>query len=231
MENVLDIWLKQGQTVVHNVLLEHYLSVGLNETELVFVIQLQSYLDRNILFPDISIIARRMGKEEAELFAILHSLIQKKLLAIQTEKDENGKVADRYSLEPLYKKMLILLARQDQKEAEKEEDIDLLNVFQKEFGRLLTPIEMQTISEWLDKDHYTKEMIIEALREAVLNQKYNLRYIDRILLSWEKKNIRTPVQVKQESKNRADYRNTAATEANMGEEHIPLFNWLDPEAR
>lgn len=228
MEKVWEIWLREGQTVVHNVLLANYTSVGLNETELIFIIQLQSYLDKNILFPNINTIANRMGKEDAELFTILHSLIQKSIIRIQTEKDESGKVSDKYSLDPLYKKLSMLLSKEKKHEKDTKNDIDLLSVFQQEFGRLLTPIEIQTISEWLDKDHYKKEIILEALREAVLNQKYNLRYIDRILLSWEKKNIRTSNEIKQESKKYSEYQ--AGIPSNSNTEHVPLFNWLDPDS-
>ena len=45
-------------------------------------------------------------------------------------------------------------------------------------------------------------MIQFALREAVLNQAYSLNYIDRILLSWERKNITSKEQVEEEQKRR-----------------------------
>ena len=50
-------------------------------------------------------------------------------------------------------------------------------------------IEYQRISQWLEEDKYQPDLIQFALREAVLNQAYSLNYIDRILLSWERKNI------------------------------------------
>ena len=37
------------------------------------------------------------------------------------------------------------------------------------------------IGQWLNTDHYSPELIRLALREAVLNQAYSLKYIDRIL--------------------------------------------------
>ncbi len=36
------------------------------------------------------------------------------------------------------------------------------------------------IGQWLNTDHYSPELIRLALREAVLNQAYSLKYIDRI---------------------------------------------------
>lgn len=222
-------WLDQGHTLVLNGLLKHYHALGLTEAELVFVIQLQSFIDIGMSFPDMRTIAHRMGKKEAEIFNLLHTLIQKNCISITSENDESGKVSDRYSIYPLYQKLMLLFEKtEDIKQEEKDNDINLLEVFQQEFGRLLTPIEMQTISEWLDHDHYSKEIILEALREAVLNQSYSLKYIDRILLSWEKKNIRTSHQAKTESKRfQARQSGRKVDESDEDEEDIPLFNWLE----
>lgn len=228
MSDLLENWLGQGQTVIENGLLEHYQALGLSSEELIFVIQLKSYLDQKHYFPNMANISERMGLTESKVFTILHDLIQRKIVIIQTEKDGAGKDADRYSLMPLYKKLAMLF---DQKQAGNQtasNDIDLLEVFQQEFGRLLTPIEIQTIGDWLDRDRYSKELILAALREAVLNQKYSLRYIDRILMSWEKKNIRTSNQAKEETKRYSQFQGRETkSESNEPTEHVPLFNWLD----
>lgn len=227
MTDSLELWLASGQTVIHNSLLHHYATIGLDETELIFIIQMQSYLDQSVFFPNMAEIANRMRRREADIFSILHSLIQKNIISISTEKDDQGKVVDRYSLLPLYKKLQELLSRKRGQFEEKQQSINLLEIFQQEFGRLLTPIEMQTIGEWLDRDHYSQDIILEALREAVLNQKYSLKYIDRILLSWDKKNIRSSSQAKQETKRFAHSQYKEPTPTDDEEELIPLFNWLE----
>ena len=71
-----------------------------------------------------------------------------------------------------------------------------------EFGRLLTPMELQTIDSWLNTENYSPELIVLALREAVLNQVYSLKYIDKILLSWEKQNIKTSADVQRSRQQR-----------------------------
>lgn len=228
MSDLLENWLDQGQTVIENGLLEHYQSLGLNSEELIFVIQLKSFLDQKHYFPNMADIAERMRLTESKVFSILHDLIQRKIIVIQTEKDGAGKDSDRYSLMPLYKKIALILDKKQNSNQAASNDVDLLEVFQQEFGRLLTPIEIQTIGDWLDKDRYTKELILEALREAVLNQKYSLRYIDRILMSWEKKNIRTSNQAKEETKRFSQFQNRETkTENTEPTERVPLFNWLD----
>lgn len=230
MSDLLGKWWEQGQTIIENGLLTHYRILGLNSEELIFVIQLKSYLDQKQYFPSMSEIADRMGLTESKVFSVLHDLIQRNLVVINTEKDSSGKDFDRYTLTPLYRKLAHILEKSTLQTQETEKDINLLEIFQQEFGRLLTPIEMQTIGEWMDKDRYQTELILEALREAVLNQKYSLRYIDRILMSWEKKNIRTSSQAKEETKRFSNYQERPSTnQTQKPTERIPLFNWLDTE--
>lgn len=63
----------------------------------------------------------------------------------------------------------------------------MYQLFEQEFGRPLSSIEFQRIGQWLEEDHYQPEILKLALREAVLNQAYSFNYVDRILLSWERK--------------------------------------------
>ncbi len=50
----------------------------------------------------------------------------------------------------------------------------------------MSPIEYETINSWLNQG-IEEEMILNALREAVINGVSNLRYIDKILYEWKKK--------------------------------------------
>ena len=65
----------------------------------------------------------------------------------------------------------------------------LFVTFEQEFGRPLSPIEFQQLLDWAAE--YREELIIQALTEAVIANKRNFRYIDRILLNWQRENIRT----------------------------------------
>lgn len=61
--------------------------------------------------------------------------------------------------------------------------------FEKNFGRPLSSIEYEQITKW--QEAYDPDVVKEALRRAVLNGKFNMRYIDSILLNWEKAGRRT----------------------------------------
>lgn len=66
-------------------------------------------------------------------------------------------------------------------------DASLFDVFETEFGRPLSPKEMENVSEW--NRTTDRKMILYALREASAYQKKSLPYIDKILSSWKEKGL------------------------------------------
>ena len=101
----------------------------------------------------------------------------------------------------------------------------LFQTFEQEFGRALSSFELEMINDWLQTDHYQIEVILLALKEAVLNQAFSFKYIDKILLSWEKKNIKTKAQVLQEQNRRQ--KEQAANFTPDDVPTIPFVSWLD----
>lgn len=225
-------WLKAGDTTVSNVLLQYYRIIGLSNDQLVLILQLKSLMDSGNDFPDTEEIAKRMDSQSSAVFQGIHDLMQKQVLTIETEKNADGKTRDRYNFDLLWEKLILIL---DQNEKQKQEEVqqldekELFHRFESEFNRPLSPIEMQTVGMWIDEDHYPIELIEMALREAVLSQVYNLKYVDRILLNWERKNIRSKSQVEQESNRHRQHKNSAPAEKNekKPDTKVPLHNWLN----
>jgi len=87
----------------------------------------------------------------------------------------------------------LIVGRQNEKTAED----NLFHIFEQEFGRPLTPMEVEMINNWLDHDRYSQALILAALKEAVFAGKVSFRYIDRILLDWHRNNIHTVEQAKE----------------------------------
>lgn len=225
-------WLHQGQLTIPNVLLKYYRQIGLNERELVVLLQLQA-ANQQESFPNFQTIAQQMNCSRDELFEAIQSLINKQVLTIHTIQNSAGKSEDRLNFDVLYEKLWHCLQQQHKQAAEKEETLklqDLYTLFEQEFGRSLSPIELDTLNMWLDDDHYAPELIQMALKEAVLNQVYSLKYIDRILLSWEKKNITTKAQVLEESKKfrqtKNDQLERSQAQRKKPMKDVPLHDWL-----
>lgn len=72
----------------------------------------------------------------------------------------------------------------------------LFSIFEKEFGRPLSPMECESISGWVDEDRYPEELILLALKESVFAGKVHFRYIDRILLEWARNRVKNAQDVK-----------------------------------
>lgn len=229
---LLHKWLKAGDTTISNILLTHYKEIGLNNEQLILVLQLKSFIDAGNEFPDTEIISKRMQIPSADVFQMIHELINKKLIVIETAKNKDGKTRDSYRLDLLWDKLTLVITQQENQQRFEKQHLseqELFQLFEAEFGRPLSPIEMQTIGMWLDDDHYAIELIELALREAVLNQVYNLKYVDRILLNWERKNIRTKDQVEKEATRRRQG-NTQTKTYSVSKESttkVPLHNWLN----
>ena len=85
-------------------------------------------------------------------------------------------------------------------------------------------MEVEIIKAWLE-NNISEELIREALKEATFNGVSNLRYIDKILYEWGRKNIKTVEDVE---KTRKKYSKKEDKEIDIDTE-IFDWNWLDEE--
>lgn len=224
-------WISSGTLSVPNYLLKHYKKIGLDNNDLVTLLQLLSLVENGQRFPDSQLLADRLDITREDAFKAIHQLITKKVLTIETKADEEGKTVDEFSFDLLYDKLSALLIQTKENEESEKEVLASKNIYQlfeQEFGRSLSAMEIQTLNMWIEEDKYKPELIEMALREAVLNQVYSLKYIDRILLSWEKKNIRTKEQVEKESKRfrKSQSNDDSKEKSDPNETPVPMYNWL-----
>ena len=60
-------------------------------------------------------------------------------------------------------------------------------MFETEFQRPITQVELVRLSDW--SREYDQQLIIYALREAVIKEAFNFNYIDKILCEWKRKGM------------------------------------------
>ncbi|QNQ83586.1 DnaD domain protein [Lactobacillus sp. PV037] len=193
-----------GFLSIPNVLLKNYIHLNLSELSLLVLLKLEAYYQKNNLFPSNELLAQEMTLSPIQVGEVIQELIDDKVIALRQKKDENGKITSYYDLSPLYTKLDNYLKDHQEvatenleiKEVQEDPIQVLVHQFEVEFGRLLSPIERQEVAAWINIDHYDNEIIKMALREAVLAQVYNFKYVDRILLNWQQHNLKTPEQVK-----------------------------------
>ncbi|KXG43602.1 DnaD domain protein [Tepidibacillus infernus] len=232
--------LQEGTTPILNHLLSNYKKIGLSDQEMMLIIHILYFQSKGKLFPSISELEQRMALKTEELVRILQRLVKQGYLQIDEMKDEtSGILYETYNLTPFYLKIIdhfereMQMDRIEKKKSEKElKENNLFKVFEQEFGRPLSPMEVELISAWLDQDHYSNEIILYALKEAVFSNKLNFRYIDKILFEWQKKNLKTVEQIKEHTKQfrvNQDQSSTRHTKKN-GNEKFEFYNWLENDS-
>ncbi|USS87519.1 DnaD domain protein [Fructilactobacillus hinvesii] len=228
MSNPLAEYLNSGSINVSGFLLTNLATLEISAAELTMLLELRYFRNQGNRFPAAKILAQATGFSESETYELLHQLVSKKLIAITTSGD--GK--DEYSFAPLIAKLNELLNQKQDAEpqvvqtpttnqesiSDREQTFKMIN---HEFGRMLSPIELEMINGWFEKDHYSAELVQLALREAVLNQVYNLKYMDRILLNWKKQHIQTAAQVEAQRERRQQQ--TAKPNEQNPLPKVPLF--------
>lgn len=70
----------------------------------------------------------------------------------------------------------------------------LISIAEQEFGRLLSPFEIQDLSETAKETSF--ELIVEGIKETKFNGKTNIKYLNGILRNWRDNNITTVEQVR-----------------------------------
>lgn len=192
--NELTAFIEGGQLSVSRLLLQHYQTLRMSSDELVVYLQLSDFASQGDTFPDLAVIGERMGLAPTQIYELIHQLLKKKIITLNSTVNEQGQPVDHYDLTPALSKLSVLAVQQNQAALNSQETNQRLSVFnqiEQTFGRPLSPLESEIISNWLDLDHNSAELIQLAVREAVLNQVYSLKYVDKILLNWQKQNIQT----------------------------------------
>jgi|SRR5690625_2510524 len=202
-------------------LLTDYQSLELNEQDVMVILQIHRFLQADNDFPTPSEIASSLTISEAECIDNLRKLIQKNVLEIQELRNDKNQLSEAYSLNPLWDKLFTYT----EKEKEKNEGT-LFILFEQEFGRPLSPFEIDTINAWLDEDHLSPSLIKAALRESVLMGKLNFKYIDRILREWKRKGIQTVEQARDESRSFRKHQVKKQYVTQKRDTSV-YFNWLD----
>lgn len=212
--NVLEL-IKGQDIVIPNILIKNIKLLNLDYKELVFLSFLMMQ-NSKILF-DIELFSKRLNLELPEVMGLVSSLTEKKFLEMNVIKNKSGMMCEYLDIDLLYMKLMNLTLGDIEKEKETEHEELEKNIYSKveqEFGRTLSPIECETIKGWIDSN-IKEDLIIEALKEAVLNGVNNLKYIDKILYEWGKKGYTTSSDVKKRNKKK--------------DEEVKLFDydWLE----
>jgi len=216
---LIDIF-KNGNIVIPIYMIKNYKKLNLNLEEFIFLMYLYN-LGNKFLF-DPNKFSNDLNIELKDIMNYVGILTDKKLIRVEVLKNEKNVMEEVVILDDFYNKLTYLTI--EEVNEDKNTDSNIFEVIEKEFGKTLSPMEIEIIKAWLD-NNISEELIKEALKEATFNGVSNLRYIDKILYEWGKKKINTVEDVEKlrKSRNKKD-----ETEVHVDTE-IFDWNWLDEE--
>lgn len=232
--------LLEGATSIPNILLKVYSRIGVSDYQMMLLIQLiRLHVEEKELMPSPETLAECMESDPARIRREISDMLEKDIIAISRFYDgSRNLILEGYDFEPLFLRVSDIWAGLRAQEIEESEKlikssaglsddldnrfdahaVDLITLFENEFGRLLSPIEVEQIDLWASE--MDPLLVVEALKRAVLGGKHNFKYINTILIEWKKNNIRTLEEIAryeqdfQKRRSRQKSTNTTGTSPN-----------------
>ena len=187
---------KSGNLVLPSALLLHYNQLFSSSED--FLVWQFFYLQNTTALGELSPsqIAEKIGKNVTEVNQAISRLTEKGLLQYRTI-ELNGEIEVIFDATLALERLDQLFEKQapNQVQSAPNDLKSLVDTFQQELGRLLSPFEIEDLEKSVKEDGTSADLIKEALREAVLNGKPNWKYIQAILRNWRHEGIRSVAQV------------------------------------
>ena len=187
---------KTGNLVLPTELLFYFHEIFDNSDD--FLVWQFFYLQNTTSLEEISPvqIAESIGKSVAEVNRSMSNLTEKGLLQYKTIA-LNGEIEAVFDALPALERLDEIVENHSSVAQAISQNVlkDLVETFQQELGRLLTPFEIEDLTKTIQDDKTSPELVTAALREAVFNGKANWKYIQAILRNWRREGITTVAQV------------------------------------
>ena len=206
---------KTGNLVLPTELLFHFHEIFDNSDD--FLVWQFFYLQNTTSLEEISPvqIAESIGKSVAEVNRSMSNLTEKGLLQYKTIA-LNGEIEAVFDALPALERLDEIVENHSSVAQAVSQNVlkDLVETFQQELGRFLTPFEIEDLTKTIQDDKTSPELVTAALREAVFNGKANWKYIQAILRNWRREGITTVAQVeaKREEREAANPQNITVSD-------------------
>lgn len=212
MNEVVFKTLKEKDFIIKNFLIKVGVELNLTLNDMLLLVY---FMNQEVPTLNMQNITSSIYLREEQVMESFNKLIGIKLISMKVEKDSRGVRTEVINLDNIIK-----YATSDITKKHKVDEKDnIFEKFENEFGRTLSPIEYEIINDWINSG-ISKELIIQALKESIYNGAKSLRYISKILMSWQEKGYKNKSDLNQGIKNELD--NNVLTE-------LFDYNWLDEE--
>ena len=221
-----DLW-KNNLLDFNTLLLTTYSELGLNEQEYVFLVLLARLLQTKPGGWTFAEISAHMTIDDANCSLLFINLVERQYISVTSKTDSLGKRYEEYSILPLFDKVERHL-KQKKNQSQSTQREEIFKMIEQEFG-ILSPIDIETIHLWMTEDKFDAELIKLAIQEMNAYQIKSIRYIDKILLEWKKKNITTVEEAKRQLisfRQRKQTVGTASTQAPAVDPNF-YYDWMN----
>lgn len=176
---------------LNDVLIQNYKRLGLDEVNMTLLLHLNFQKNNQNNFLSTSILADKMTISEEKISERILFLLNQEF--IELEIDETG---EKFSLEPLIKKIADILFKDDQPSTEKLDVSEIIEYCEKTYQRLLTVDDLKIVNMWVEE--YTIDEIKSAVLDSLKAKKTQLRYADAILVNRKNNSNREKIEVDKE---------------------------------
>ena len=185
--------MNQGNSLINAVsfeylLLDCYSKLGLSEKELTVCLMIEHLSKQGNAFVNSDMLALKMNLSTKEIDEAMSSLLQKGFLVYDHDEDNKLTISLSPLKEEVKKEFAFSLTREQTNSMNKEREGDmtkLVSLFEEKCARTLAPLEISTITDWLDSG-YSLENIKNALLDALNQNKKNIRAVNKILVNRRK---------------------------------------------
>jgi DNA replication protein len=187
--------MKVDSRLVRNIdwktlLLETYRDMSLSEEHVMIILMTDYCLIQGDRLVTADLLSLKMALDYKKIDQLFAELMNKGLINLVTEED--GLMSTSITgLKELLIDAYVRTYIKDKTKPEKTEksNDNLIAIFETEFGRPLSYLEIQTIRKWFEEG-YQEAQILNALKTATGAKVKNIRYIDKILLEWRQQEER-----------------------------------------
>ncbi len=209
--------ISDGNIVIPLYILKYFKKLNLTMDEFIFLMYLYNKQDNLDFNPEK--IALDLNLDIMEVMGYISILTDKGYITLDVLKTENNILEEVINLNNFYERISTFLINSevDIKEENKKENI--LQYVEQELGRPLNSLEIKTIHDWQEAK-IDDSLIMEALKIALNDGVYSLKYIDKILFDFKNRGYQNALDIKKEVE-------PASTKSN--EIEFVDWNWLDDE--
>jgi DNA replication protein len=158
------MFLKNSFIDFEKLIIEKYSFLGLDEVELIILIKMNKSISLNEKF-SIDKLVKTMNANEDVVRNKIVDLINNQFITLQLKGNK-----EIYSLDDTYKRLAELLEKEDVVETKEENQSDIHKIIlllEKEFKKMLSPLELELVHKWINDDKFSYEKIYNAVLETL----------------------------------------------------------------